>query len=82
VESQPVPRYFFNVQDGQDLPDHEGTVLAGPDAARVMAVFTSGEMLKSHAEKFWLDRDWQMHVTDEQGATVCDLRFSGTAGAP
>ena len=75
-----MPRYFFNVKDGQDLPDHEGTVLADPDAARVMAVFTSGEMLKGHAEQFWLDRDWQMHVTDEQGASVCDLRFSGTTG--
>ena len=45
-----------------------------------MAVFTSGEMLKGHAEKFWKDRDWQMHVTDEQGASVCDLSFRGTAG--
>ena len=76
-----MPRYFFNVKDGQDLPDHEGTVLASPDAARVAAVFASGEMLKAHAEQFWLDRDWQMHVTDEQGASVCDLRFSGTTCA-
>ena len=76
-----MPHYFFNVQDGQDLPDREGTVLAGPEAARVGAVSTSGEMLKAHAARFWIDRDWRMHVTDEQGATVCDLRFSGTAGA-
>ncbi len=75
-----MPRYFFNVRDGKDLPDHEGTVLAGVDAARVMAVFTSGEMLKAHAEQFWRGRDWQMHVTDEQGATICDLRFTGATG--
>ena len=76
-----MPRFFFNVKDGQDLPDHEGMVLADADAARVMAVFSSGEMIRAHASQFWKDRDWQMHVTDEQGATVCDLRFSGTAGA-
>ncbi len=76
-----MPRYFFNVQDGQNLPDHEGTVLADPAAARVMAVFTSGEMIRAHASQFWKDADWQMHVTDEQGATVCDLRFSDTAAA-
>ena len=76
-----MPRYFFNVKDGHDLPDDEGTVLASPQAARVMAVFTSGELLRGHADKFWVDRDWQMHVTDEQGASVCDLRFSGTVGA-
>ena len=73
-----MPRYLFNVQDGQHLPDHEGTVLADDEAARVTAVYSSGEMLRSHAERFWADRDWQMHVTDEQGATVCHLRFSGT----
>jgi hypothetical protein len=77
-----MPRYFFNVQDGQNLPDHEGTVLADADAARVMAVVTSGEMIQAHALEFWADADWRMHVTDEQGATVCNLRFSGTAGAP
>ncbi len=76
-----MPRYFFNVRDGQNLSDHQGTVLADREAARVMAVFTSGELLKAHAEQFWLDRDWQMHVTDEQGATVCDLRFTGATGA-
>ena len=75
-----MPRYFFHVQDGRDLPDHEGTVLADAEAARVAAVFTSGEMIRAHARKFWEDADWQMYVTDEQGATVCDLRFSGTAG--
>jgi hypothetical protein len=76
-----MPRYFFNVQDGQDLPDHQGTVLADPAAARVMAVFASGEMLRSHASQFWADPDWRMYVTDEQGADVCMLRFSGTAGS-
>ena len=76
-----MPRYFFNVQDGQDLPDTDGTVLADPDAARVQAVLASGEMLKAHAERFWARRDWQMRVTDEEGATVCHLRFTGMSGA-
>ena len=77
-----MPRYFFNVKDGRDMPDHDGLELADPAAARVMAVFTSGEMLRAHAESFWNDRDWQMNVTDDQGATVCHLRFSGTIGSP
>jgi hypothetical protein len=75
-----MPRYFFNVKDGQDLPDHQGTVLPDPDAARLLAVSTSGEMIRAHAESFWKDRDWQMHVTDEQGGAVCELRFTGTVG--
>ena len=75
-----MPRYFFHVKDGRSIPDHDGLELTDPGAARVMAVFTSGEMLRAHAKTFWDDRDWQMHVTDEQGATVCNLRFSGTTG--
>ena len=76
-----MPRYFFHVQDGQDLPDREGTDFEDAEAARLTAVATAGEMIRAHASQFWQDADWQMHVTDDQGATVCHLRFSGTAGA-
>ena len=76
-----MPRLFFNVQDGSDLPDNEGTVHASPEAARLAAVLASGEMIRAHAQRFWADGNWRMHVIDEQGATVCHLRFSGMAGA-
>ncbi len=76
-----MPRYFFHIQDGQDLPDHDGTVLGGPDNACVLAVRTAGHMIRAQASEFWTDRDWEMDVVDEADATVCQLRFSGTAGA-
>ena len=37
-----MPRYFFHVIDGKDLPDHEGTVLANADEARAEAIILSG----------------------------------------
>ena len=46
-----------------------------------MSVFTSGEMIRAHATSFWKDPDWQKNVTEEQGAAVCDPRFTGTIGA-
>ena len=76
-----MPRYFFHVQDGHDMPDDEGTVLADADAARVVAVVTAGELIRDHAQAFWTHGDWQMHVVDEQGATVCELRFASLASA-
>ena len=76
-----MPRYFFHVQDGRDMPDDEGTVLADGAAARVMAVTTAGELIRDHARAFWTHGDWQMQVVDEQGATVCELRFAGLASA-
>ena len=80
-----MPRYFFNVHDGQhpleqDPPDREGTLLADPEAARSQAVTLAGEMLKDLDGQFWRGDDWCLRVTDEQGATVCILRFSGTTG--
>jgi hypothetical protein len=76
-----MPRYFFNIQDGQDIPDNTGTVCADPVEARAQAVIATGALLRDLGARFWPDADWRMHVTDDQGATVCDLRISGTVDA-
>ena len=34
-----MPRYFFNVCDGQDLPDDSGTELADRNAAHRQAIW-------------------------------------------
>ena len=77
-----MPPYFFNVQDRHDLPDETGTIYADPAEARAEAVGAAGALLRDLGARFWPDADWRMHVTDEQGGTVCDLRFTGTTGAP
>ena len=74
-----MPRYFFHVQNGQDIPDHEGSVLDDDDAARIEAVAASGELIRDHARTFWTGGDWRMHVMDGAGATVCKLRFADMA---
>ena len=80
-----MPLYFFNVHDGQhqleqDAPDTEGSLLTDPEAARSAAVVLAAEMLKDLDGTFWSGTDWTMVVTDEDGATVCSLRFSGSLG--
>jgi hypothetical protein len=70
-----MPRYFFNVVDGREFPDPEGTELAGPEEAREQAVISAGAMLKEHGREFWNHGEWRMVVVDESGATVCALRF-------
>ena len=71
-----MPRYYFHVHDGRDVPDDEGIALAGPEDARAQAVVAAGEALKDLGAMYWQHADWRMHVTDEQGATVCCLRLS------
>ena len=71
-----MPRYFFHTHHGEDVIDHEGTVLAGPDEVRAEAITAAGELLRDKGRKFWDGDEWQMRVTDESGATVCRLTFS------
>lgn len=71
-----MPRYFFNVHDGEAQADARGTELADRDEARRQAVVTAGEMLRETGQKFMHGDVWEMHVTDELGDTVCRLKFS------
>jgi hypothetical protein len=41
-----MPRYFFNVHDGKDIEDTEGTVLLSEAHAREQAIITAAEMLR------------------------------------
>ena len=71
-----MPRYFFHVIDGKELPDNVGTVLANADEARAEAIVLSGAMLKESASTFWNNGASQMRVVDEAGDKVCALTFS------
>lgn len=71
-----MPRYFFHVADGRDIPDTEGTSLAGPDEARAQALRTAGEILREEGMTFWRGAEWRMEVTDEARRRVFTLRFS------
>jgi hypothetical protein len=71
-----VPRYFFHVIDGKDLPDTEGTELADIEEARAEAVVLSGELLRDLGGRFWNSSEWQIRVEDEAGDKVCALTFS------
>ena len=77
-----MPRYFFNLEGLPDPDDRIGTVLKGPEQARAEAVIAAGEMLKDTNARFWNAPEWRLHVTDEQGATVCVLTVKGTTGEP
>ena len=78
-----MPRFFFHVRDGQDLPDTEGTELPNLAAVRTEALKASGEMLRDNKGRaeFWSGHDWTMNVHDEAGRPVLTLRFAGALHA-
>jgi hypothetical protein len=71
-----MPRYFFNIIDGKDIPDHEGTELPGIAEARGQAINTAGNMIAEQGDTVWNGSPWMMNVSDETGAPVFTLRFS------
>jgi hypothetical protein len=71
-----MPRYFFHIIDGEEIIDHEGTVLASVAEARAKAIVFSGEVLKDLGGKFWNNGQWQVRVTDKAGNKICALTFS------
>ena len=76
--SAPIPRYFFNIVDGHDLPDNVGTELPDLTSVREQALTTAGELLRDADEHFWAGGDWRMHVVDQSGREVLTLHFSAS----
>lgn len=70
-----MPRYFFDIRDGTDLPDLQGSEHAGLDAARIEAVRYSAEVLKEMPERFWNAEEWKMTVSDFNRKPLFTLKF-------
>jgi hypothetical protein len=73
-----MPRYFFNVHDGEELPDAEGTQLGGVEEAKGQAIIFAGEAIRELGHKFWSGVTWAVEVSDESGETLFTLKFVGT----
>src|SRR3954463_14546156 len=69
-----MPRYFLHLHAGDSRanPDNTGQNLPDPDAAREMARRIACRLLEWNLEPVpWLD--YQVQVTDEARAIVCQL---------
>jgi hypothetical protein len=71
-----MPRYFFNVYDGQNIRDEDGMEFGDMYVARARAIRMSGETLCDMGLKFWDDTEWRLEVSDAKGNVLLVLRFS------
>ena len=76
-----MPRYFFDIVDGEDLPDLHGSEHADLDAARIESIRYSGEVLREMPERFWNAEKWLMTVSDARRIPLFTLKFEA-APAP
>jgi hypothetical protein len=79
VES-PVPRYFFDIHDGQMLRDDEGIDLPGPEDAARHAKTVLPEIAAHEVRKDGEHQAYSVLVTDEDGHPIYSvvLTYTGT----
>jgi hypothetical protein len=79
-----MARYYFNLKDGRESLDNDGTDCTDIKTARKKAVTLSGEVLRDGAgESLWAGEAWKMWVTDApggKGKTFFTLHFSAVEG--
>ena len=69
-----MPRYFFNLNDGQKIiPDLEGTELPDDDSARAHAAQVARELARNREQE---TRSWRLAVCDAQGTLRFELLFA------
>jgi hypothetical protein len=74
-----VPRYFFDLHDGEFHRDDHGTLCADLDAARREAMLTLPEIARVAIPSGGDDQAFTMSIRDESGAVVytASLTFAG-----
>ena len=74
-----MARYYFNVDDGSDLPDTLGMELSSLAAAKCEALRYASRLICDEAQRFWDAGELQMTVADEKGLTLFSIHLSLTA---
>ena len=73
-----MPRFYFDISYGGDIDDvrdEEGEELEGLNAARIVAVRLSGEILRDYPDRFWSVGQWTCTVRDENKLILFVLHF-------
>jgi hypothetical protein len=71
-----MPRFFFDIRDGQYIRDDTGVELSGLQDARIQAVTFAASLLRDDpGGVFWSGEDWQVEVRDERSLMLFTLSF-------
>ena len=73
-----MPRYYFDVENHGSHHDTEGNEMADAEAARTAAVVFAGEYLRDNPDLVWDGRRFSVHVRDESGTVLLDVRVEAS----
>lgn len=71
-----MPRYFFHICDGVEMPDREGVELSGEGEAIEEGLQTAQELLAQGGAIGTNRRDWYIKVEDDTGKLVRHIKFT------
>ena len=70
-----MPRYHFNVQDEDPIPDETGVELEDLEAAKLYSVRVTAGILRDEATTFWINGHWRLEVADDAGRALFALNL-------
>lgn len=70
-----MPKFFFNMVDGEFLRDPEGLILGDLDSAREIALRSAREMMAEQVKQGELSMADRIEIMDEQGALLACVKF-------
>jgi hypothetical protein len=76
-----MARFHFVVRTDTHILLSDSVDLLSLESARVEASRRVGDLLKTHAEAIWVDKEWQMDVTDEVGLILFIINVSAMKSA-
>lgn len=68
-----MPKYYFHVIDGRNIPDDHGTELLDDTAAQTEAREVAGQLIRDFGPTFWDHDAWHLNVVNELGQSVLTL---------
>lgn len=68
-----MPRFFFQIDDFDLVPDVEGTELPDLTAACGDAVDILAERLKGSGNELWQMKQWELDISDATGTLLAKL---------
>lgn len=71
-----MPRFHFNVHDGRSEIDTQGTELPSREAARLLGLQLTGEIMKDEGHRLPLGELWCLEIADEAGTIICRIEVS------
>ena len=70
-----MPRFYFNVYDGSNFIDDDGTEFDDLPSVPIEAIKLAGNLIAENASRIRPGEEWRLEVTNEEGVALFDLEF-------